>query len=96
MIVVKYDDLFVCFIIYIIQLFYLYKRKVKCTHYKTKKKNILSIENKFNANKKRFEKHRIWNNEKKQELIMNFMNEVYYPIELAADFKKKLFLFDFD
>lgn len=38
MIVVKYDDLFVCFIIYIIQLFYLYKRKVKCTHYKTKKK----------------------------------------------------------
>lgn len=33
---------------------------------------------------------------KKQELIMNFMNEVYYPIELAADFKKKLFLFDFD
>lgn len=27
---------------------------------------------------------------KKQELIMNFMNEVYNPIELAADLKKTI------
>lgn len=66
---------------------------------------MYTLQNEKKSYKLRTNSMQIWNGsknigfettKKKQKLIMNFMNEVYNPIELAADLKKKLFFFDFD